>query len=289
MDSKKVRLLLRAVEAGSMMKIAEEEGYTPSGPTHMMTALERELDVKLLKRSNQGVELTYEGQQLLYFLKKYIEAEDKIRAEIARIKTANDAVIRIGSYPSIAKRWIPEIMREFQELHPGITIELTTMIRPKAYAALEAGKLDIIFVGEDKNSDFKFTLLEEDNYFAVFPPALSQNCVCGEIPLKDLENYPFIMPSYNADTEVQQMLARNNVNPHPLAVVADYQVIINMVSNGLGVSILSDLVLGGNRDDVFAVPIVPRMYRKLGIVTRPLKEMSDVKREFVRFVKQKFL
>lgn len=85
------------------------------------------------------------------------------------------------------------------------------------------------------------------------------------------------------------MLARNNVNPHPLAVVADYQVIINMVSNGLGVSILSDLVLGGNRDDVFAVPIVPRMYRKLGIVTRPLKEMSDVKREFVRFVKQKFL
>lgn len=290
MDSKKIRLLLRAVERGSMMGIAEEEGYTPSGLTHMMTALERELDMKLLIRSNQGVRLTYEGQELLPALKRYIAAEDKICSEITRLKTTNDSVIRIGAYRSIAKCWIPEIMWEFQKIEPDVTIELVTLIRPEAYAALEAGKLDVIFAGEEKGSNSHFILLAEDNYNVILPPVMADTYYPDKgFPIKDLEKFPFIMPAYNTDTEVQQMLAGHNVNPQSLAVVADYQVIINMVSNGLGVSVLSDLFLSGSKYNVCVIPIVPRSFRRLGIATRPFKELSTVKKEFIDFVENKFL
>ena len=287
MDSKKLRLLLKAAEAGSMMKIAEEEGYTPSGLTHMMTALEQELGIKLLRRSNQGVELTYEGEELLPLFRRYISAEDKIRSEIARINTQYDSVIRIGAYPSIARHWLPEIMREYQKDHPGVTFDLATFIRPAAYAALDAGRRDIIFAGDEKDSDFPFTLLKEDVYYALIPPSLVENFPGNTFAIKDLEKFPFIMPSYNSDTAIKQMLDNHNVAPKSLAVVADYQVIINMVSNDFGISVLPDLILAGNRGGVHAIPLSPRSYRRLGIATRPVKELSPMKKEFVQFVKER--
>ena len=43
MDSKKVHALLLAIEKGSLTSAAAELGYTQSGLTHMMNALEEEL------------------------------------------------------------------------------------------------------------------------------------------------------------------------------------------------------------------------------------------------------
>ena len=47
MDTKKWEALLTAVEAGSFTKAAERLGYTQSGLTHMMHALEREVGIPL--------------------------------------------------------------------------------------------------------------------------------------------------------------------------------------------------------------------------------------------------
>ncbi|MCR4805723.1 MAG: LysR family transcriptional regulator, partial [Clostridia bacterium] len=48
MDTEKCKVLLKAVDLGSFTKAAEELGYTPSGVTHMMNALEEDLGVTLL-------------------------------------------------------------------------------------------------------------------------------------------------------------------------------------------------------------------------------------------------
>ena len=46
MDAKKVEILLEAVENGSMMGIAGQNGYTPSGLSHLLRRLEAELGVQ---------------------------------------------------------------------------------------------------------------------------------------------------------------------------------------------------------------------------------------------------
>jgi DNA-binding transcriptional LysR family regulator len=48
MDSKKIAALLLAVEKGSLTSAATELGYTQSGLTHMMNALEQELGLNLI-------------------------------------------------------------------------------------------------------------------------------------------------------------------------------------------------------------------------------------------------
>ena len=64
MDTKKVHALLLAVDRGSLTSAAAELGYTQSGLTHMMNALEDELGLNLLVRSKNGVRLSPAGQAL---------------------------------------------------------------------------------------------------------------------------------------------------------------------------------------------------------------------------------
>ena len=65
MDAKKVEILLEAVENGSMMGIAGQNGYTPSGLSHLLRRLEAELGVQLVERTNRGIALSENGKRLL--------------------------------------------------------------------------------------------------------------------------------------------------------------------------------------------------------------------------------
>lgn len=57
-------------------------------------------------------------------------------------------------------------------------------------------------------------------------------------------------------------------------------VVISMVEHGLGISVLSELVLKGRKDDVQALPMDPPSARELGIAVT-LKELSPMARKFL--------
>ena len=63
-------------------------------------------------------------------------------------------------------------------------------------------------------------------------------------------------------------------------------VIISMVEHGLGLSILSELVLRGRRDNVVAVPLDPPAVRELGIAVRSKKELRPIARRFITETKE---
>ena len=64
MDTSRYQAFLSAAETGSIKNAAEELGYTPSGVSQLIKALEEELGFTLLYRSKKGVSLTLEGRRL---------------------------------------------------------------------------------------------------------------------------------------------------------------------------------------------------------------------------------
>ena len=59
-----------------------------------------------------------------------------------------------------------------------------------------------------------------------------------------------------------------------------------MVTEGLGVSILSELLLKNYNHRAVAIPIAPAQERVLGIGVPQLKSASPVTRNFMRYVEQ---
>ena len=103
MDAKKVEILLEAVESGSMMGIAGQNGYTPSGLSHLLRRLEAELGVQLVERTNRGIALSENGKRLLPYLRGYVESFETLEREAALLRNETETTLRLGAYASIAK------------------------------------------------------------------------------------------------------------------------------------------------------------------------------------------
>ena len=74
------KAFLKVVEVGSFTKAAELLGYTQPALSQMMTALERELSMKLLYRSRYGIRLTPEGERLYPSVENAVRQYDAMRA-----------------------------------------------------------------------------------------------------------------------------------------------------------------------------------------------------------------
>ena len=94
MDSKKISALLLAVEKGSLTSAAAELGYTQSGLTHMMNALEEELGLNLLVRNKNGVRLSPSGQALMPKMQALLASAQALEDEAAQLRQRSSSTLR---------------------------------------------------------------------------------------------------------------------------------------------------------------------------------------------------
>lgn len=283
MDAGKVQILLDCLNEGSMMKAAERLGYTASGLTHMMDALERELDVQIIERGRFGIRLTAAGQELLPLLERFVDTQQDLLQASHRISQANSGLIRIGSYPSIARNWLPQIISSFQEKYPAFRIEIVVRSREGCYNALKTGQVDLLFACQNEHYDYHFQPMKHDYYMAVVPKG-TYHSDSGFFHIKDFERFPFLMPSFGKDKNVVMALQDNGVEPRQLSVYSDNAVIISMVNGGMGATILTELVLRGLvvQSDVF--PLQPAAYRVIGLVYKRASDLTPAEKLFIEHV-----
>ena len=95
MDSKKLEILMTAVNLGSFSKASEVVGYTQSGLTHLINGLEREIGMALIRRDHSGISLTENGEALLPAIRDYLSATAKLENQIAAITQKKAETIRV--------------------------------------------------------------------------------------------------------------------------------------------------------------------------------------------------
>ena len=100
MDTKKYEVLEKTVELSSLTKAAQELGLTQSGVSHMLAAIEAELQLPLLKRTRTGARLTPEGEQMMPYIHEIVRQEKLLRqARSTRSSPARSASARSRASP----------------------------------------------------------------------------------------------------------------------------------------------------------------------------------------------
>ena len=106
------------------------------------------------------------------------------------------------------------------------------------------------------------------------------------VRLEDLTAEEFIMPMPDYDGEVRFILDKLERRPHILFSACSDYAIINMVTEGLGISILSELLLRNYSHHAVALPMDPSQERTLGMGVPQVKTASPVTRNFMRYVQR---
>ncbi len=285
MDSKKLEALVVSVEQGSFTRAAEQLGYTQSGLTHMMNALEKDLGLSLLVRSRSGVQLTAAGQRVYPLIEDCLRANRQLEREIERIASQQEETVRLAAYSSIATHWLPEVIERFRRPHPDTNVDIKMGSVEEVYRWVYEGKVDMAFASRQEVGPLLWTPLRNDPLLAIVPWDYDlQGADSFDIHL--LEGRDFLMPSMGFDCDIMPILIANNVTPIIRKNEVSDSAIISMVAHGLGVSIMAELIMRGRKDTVRAVPMQPPAVRELGILSRPLREMSPVAHNFLQFARE---
>ena len=269
MDSKKLEILVAAADLGSFTKASEVVGYTQSGLTHMMDALEREIGLPLLRRTHSGVELTEYGAQLMPEIRAFLRANSSLQNRIDALKAQARTTIRIAAYSSIAMHWMPEILYRFRRLCPDVDVDLRMVDHAlEPFELLEAGRTDVIFASRQPGQRCDWTPLYDDALYAILPRAYPLRGRTA-FPLQEFAGQEFLMPYGRFDRDVDAAMAQVGVRLNARPAYVDDETVIRMVGRGLGVTMMSELMIRGRTDDVLCVPVTPRSIRELGMGLTP--------------------
>lgn len=290
MNISKYKALLCAVDMGSFSAAAQKLGYTQSGLTHMMNALEDELGISLLVRGYFGVKLTPGAERIVPKIRELVACEDALSNEIELVKSYGDNIIRIGAFSSMAQRVLPAIVERFAEEFPDVAINIQTGTVTEIYGGLDEGRFDICFGSRNPKYDFKWTPLFSDKFYAILPK--NYPITDGIFPISGFNGTKFLMPGLGFDDDIGAVFAENNVHPFVTPTYVDDPAIISMVEHNLGVSMLSELIIQGLSGDVQRIPIVPEVARALCLALKPDKILTIPMKRFIaitkEYVKNKF-
>ena len=276
MDSKKLEILVTAADLGSFTKASEVVGYTQSGLTHMMDALEREIGLPLLRRTHSGIQLTEYGTKLMPEIRAFLRANANLENQIAALKEQAKTTIRIAAYASVAMHWMPEILYRFRRLCPDVDVDLRMVDHAlEPFELLDAGKTDVIFASRQPGFRCDWTPLYEDVLYAILPrnyPLHGRR----EFPLEEFAGQEFLMPYGRFDMDVNAAMRQVGVRLTAKPAYVDDETVIRMVGRGLGVTMMSELMIRGRTDDVLCVPVTPRTSRRMGMGIPPGEQSDSV-------------
>lgn len=279
METNKIKALMAAIGAGSLMRASEALGYTSSGLTHMMNSLERELQVTLLDRSPSGISPTEECKRLMPVFEKIVQDEERLDSELELLRQQKKRLLRLGIFSSTSRNMVPQLIKEYTALHPDTAFQLQVGGKEDMLEWLSTEKVDAAICSRVPGAKFSFVPILHDQYFAVLPTS-NPKARNTTMTIDELHDETFILSSFGTDFDFEKDLTSRGMRVKTMAMPVDDPAILAMVSCGLGVSILSRLMMEGYDADVAIIPLEPREERVLGIAmynnSHPDKYLRDL-------------
>ena len=279
MDNTKLEILLSVIAHGSITRAGEELGYTQSGVSHLIKGLERELGFPLLIRGRSGVLPTADCQRLLPAMRQIVHWNAQLDSLASDVRGIVTGKLRIGSFTSISVHWLPQIIHVFQQRYPHMEIELVEGGDQALAASIEDGLIDIGFGRRPADIPADWLPLLDDQLMAVLPPDSFSGAA---FPLQGFHQSPFIALPASFDREVHDIFQSHGILPDIKFSSTDDYTIISMVEQGLGSSVLPEMVLRGYRHcRIQTLPLQPACRRQLGIAVPSLKNASPAALRFI--------
>jgi len=283
MNIQKYITFVKTVEYESFTKASKMLNYSQSGISRMINDLEKEWGVSLLERGRSGVRLTSDGLKLLPYAKSVCNEYQKLQTQVEELNGLQSGLIRIGTFSSVATHWLPNIIKEFQKDYPNIDYELLLGDYTEIESWILDGRVDCGFLRLPTLPEFETTFLQQDKLLVVIP----ENHPLVDLeyfPIKALCDYPFMLLEKGAKAEVSEIFERFNISPKVHFTTWDDYAIMSMVENGLGISILPELIFQRIPYKIVAKELEVPCYRNICIAMREQKLLSLATKQFLEYL-----
>jgi DNA-binding transcriptional LysR family regulator len=138
-----LRSFLAVVETGGFTAAARRLNLSQSTVSQHIQRLESVAGRPLLARDTHTVDLTVDGNVLVDLARDILDSQQ--RAADYFSNTAPRGRVRLGVSEDVALTRLPDLLRDFIDANPLLTLELRVGLTSMLYQRLDAGQLDLVF------------------------------------------------------------------------------------------------------------------------------------------------
>ncbi len=275
---RQIRYFIATAESGQVSQAAMDLHISQSAVTTAIKSLEEIVDVKLFDRQAHGMTLTYEGHQFLEHARHIMGAVEEAMHLPGIAHASTEGTLKLAISFTVAGYFLPPYLTRFARNFPGIDVVLEEADRADIEEGLISGTYDlaVMLISNLVNQeDITFeTLLRSRRRLWLS----SNHSFVGNssVSLQDVSKEPYIMLTVDeASNTAQRYWNRTPYNPNVVFRTSSVEAVRSMVANGVGISILSDMVyrpwsLEGRRVEVVTLTdTVPTMDVGLAWAEKP--------------------
>ncbi len=204
-DLRSLEVFFWVVKLGGFGKAAERLHMTQPAVSSRITQMEAALCCRLLDRSTSRVQApTSKGLELYAYAERILVLHAEMMSRLVK-PNALTGTVRIGTSETLVHTLLGAFLRELNDVHPGITPEITVDTSPNLRAALLAGELDLaLLLGPI--TEPRVLSLPLVTYDLVWVASPSVPLGEGQLGLRELSRWPVL--SYARGTQPHVQLSK---------------------------------------------------------------------------------
>lgn len=258
---RQIQFFLSVIKFKSFIKASESLNVSQPGISKAIRELEEILQVKLIKRLANGIEVTEYGKILESYSHLILKDISNVEQEIKSLKDGTVGDINIGVAFSPRIYLVPKATINLQNKYPNINLNIYAGSRRELTLRLLEGNIDLFvsaIVPEDFPSIEKVVSipLYKDTQFLVtranHPLQSKKN-----VSLKDTLRFDWILPEHERTFSlfnINNQFWRNNLkHPSPKIVYNSANFALNVIKNSDYIGIHPKQMIETQGDDVFKI------------------------------------
>lgn len=255
-----------------------------SAVSHAIKSLEKDLNVMLFTREQNQITLTEIGCTLLNRAQHILSLQETMRQEAQASNGLKKGVLRIGSFgPGSSTNILPPLLTAFRQQYPDIQIIVDEGDDESVTQWLQEKRVDVgVVVLPDER--FDTFLVKQDQYVAILP--LNHPLAIHEgLTLKQLCNYPFNLTQAGSGKVVLSLFSAQKLTPKIQFRTRQLLSTFSLVARGEAVSIVAQLAIPENINNIVVKPLIPRVTRDIAFAVNNLSDASPATKDFIKLVK----
>lgn len=285
-----LRQLLSFMEVAkykSITKAAESLHISQPALSKSLIALEEELGMTLMIRTNKTSDLTDAGKVVLDYSQKMISLLDEMKITLSDVTNLARGEISMGLPPFIGSLFFPKVITKFHHTYPNINLNITEYGGARVVKSVEDGEfeLGVTVFPIDETRFHVYPIVEEEMRLLVHKDHrfVGRNSVS----IKELKDEEIIF--YHEEFSLHQILINHfhaaGFEPRILFKSSQWDLMSEMVAANLGITILPHSIC--NRvlhSDVRMINIKQKILWKLAVITKRDRYISNAARAFIDFI-----
>ncbi|MEK4360504.1 LysR family transcriptional regulator [Paenibacillus sp. FSL M7-1455] len=287
MDIRQLQYFMEVARLQSFTKAAETLYITQPTISKTIRNIEEELGVTLFDRSGKKVVLTDAGRIIYEQAQPIVKSFQSLSSELGDLKNLKKGHIRLGLPPMVGSSFFPEVIGQFHQKYPQVTMQIFEDGAKKVEVDVESGLLDIgvVVLPTDDALFHSFSFVRENLMLLMHPSHRLADRECARLIDLAEENFVLFREDFALHDRIITECVKVGFQPHIVYESSQWDLISGMVAANLGIALLPETICREiNRERIRIMPLVePVIPWQLGMIWRKDRYLSYAAREWIAF------